>query len=1674
MKWSATVFEALYEDIACGKFDEKLFSGLLPDLQNLNLNTGKLKNSNSRSLLEQGEIKLENGNIYKINQEFMIAAVTLADELNLDELVVCELILSDPSTASGENDEDLSLVNAGKVQYYLRRQYILQIVAYIINCINTNKSIYKNLTSNGTLASNILNAFISIHTQLADIKQQVNRAQILDSYHALLQQNVKFKRDFLLTEYDILSQILFGLVNKGILMQKNHLINIINHVSEMESKDFFIIYYLPAIFNAFSNMNKLPDSDVRSLHEQFLHELKSDSLYTKPIKVSLIFVFLSYFINWCKVEPIKRANTMDFTITVDEPMTKTVELGALEQLLIFAADTSIVERDKSMDLYYDIRSLLERHIPRLIPVQLLDNQPDFQQQQQQQQTSSNIHAGTYSNNLTGLQNKQGKEFLSVVLSEHTELFFLSTFHEVLRTVIADCAFLLTKIKDAEEDSLLSGEDLDLDDIALKADLERFFLTVYYFYASRPEYSKLFWQDKESNSYGFIEWSAKCNDSLMRSCFYLMISSLSYGSENSLSVYHYFGADNNVSWNILCQCISDYVLKISNLNTKVQQRQQKQESDEIDSTAVALEEGLNEESIIFISSLFTLIGSVANDVDEQIKGSLSKLFTDVLFEFAKLETPLIGACLKTISHLVPKLESSRSNFWYSLDSLIFKGAPLTSMTESYRAAFTSVLTNFSEVVGFLQLFKRLLSIESKESNSDYIRFGTLAFPINMGQGYRKAGIWPYFDYIFHEVLVHSNQLNDPLKTRTIQLPILQTLEEALFSFDYSILLNSTPAGANFDKLVETKNFFAYVQECPSTAVFNYLFTEKVYKCIFDIASIGVDHISIDLDGGLEQLQIIRSSVKIISTLLEFQETYVEEFVSIVLKHGKSNYFMPKDFGLHGLRSFYDAIFFNLPVIAHLGLYVGLNDDMLASNSLKILKKLSLRYSNDHSQFNAKNKLLTIFDSVDESARIKDAFISQVERRIDCTEALNLKLQLLEFIDTNLSATDQNPTVAHLLLGFQVSNTVSIGPALSTFINSDTSLLNSLLALLESSLHSVSSDKVDYAPIRLAAITLGIILKLSRNPITSNLVLDHFATLQLFEKLMELDPQVHEHTLWNGRLFDSKLDEDCKKFIQCESNGALLSFLSYRSHVLQYFSLSFHRLSLRGRKSQIESHVDLLISNTLYSARIFSFLDTLHYGDMPSDYESIKKLSLFNKLPLNLETVTIKNDCSGNIYDFSEIESLLDLSWKVQATSLGHSTSDDLTLPERAKHERQVIRECITGLLSRKTFIDSQLSILHSWVQLVQIIVSDGELSSLTRSNFILEVFGSIVPKINDYIEFDISFSEELVSLAVVLYDVYQRDRISIDNYQTVDTRLYNLFNASIHGINSPLSSFSIRSDFYVLANSYLVKILKDVKMAKQILRDLRMNSEMLVEVICNDAIYGQGTNRITSIFLLDSLIQLGGLNKENLILSSLMRNTQLLLIIRSIKNTDTLLNSPSENISIDDFLYELTAFKTVIHLLIRIAETRNGAKALVQNKLFPVIADCSFLQLDPDLGLELIFDELSIKNSNFIRVNVTLDNPLFLGKGANGISLFEIIVPVFQLIAAVLLSMGSSNLTVIQEVKKLLMKFRKLSLGIMKRDALNDTNGKHNLADSSHQGLKEMVKLIVMLCTLTSYHGEEKS
>ena len=1692
MHWNLALFQSLYNSIEAGGIDTELFKYLLEDLQGLNLNEKFPKNTASRTKLEKGEISLEDGSTYKLSQDFIAATIKLSDELNLDELVAAELILSSFSgdnSLQNDNYNDMLLVKNGKVQYYLRRQYILQIAAYIVACMEKDDVVYTQLSSGrSTLFETILSGLGAIHKELVEIKQSINRAQILDTDDSLFQQNVKFRRDFLLREYDALGQLLFNAAKKNPALGKQYTLRVLEHVSSMDLNDFFQVYYLPTIFYLFQNLEEMPDEDVRSLHSKFLSDLKSETLYTKPFQIFTIFVFLSFFISWCKRDPETRAKRIDFRTEIDIPMTMSTEMGAIEQLLVFAADTSDMESSLSTEIFYDIRSLLQRHLPRLVPVQLMDTKstststPAYSEPVKLGTMGSNAGNNDNSRSLGSKSSneKNGFSYRKIKLSSGMREILLHTFNGVLQTVISDCAFLLTRIKDSEEDSLLSGEDLSLDDVAVKADLERFFLSIYYFYASRPHYAEQFWQDKESSAYGFVEWSTKCTDPLMRSCFYYMISSLACGNENGTHVFHYFGETSPVSWASIAQHINDYVGKITNLSTVIQQRQQIQDTVEITGTEVALEEGLNEEAIILLSSLLTLVSSVAQNVSEDIKISLCNLFKDIVFEFAKLDTPLVGACFMVLSTLLPEQKSTRLSFWFSLDTLIFRDRPLIGSTSSsYTSAFEVRLTNVSEVLGFLYLIDKLLKIDTLgDSKSEQLAtFGTLEFPPKLGQGYRKVGLWPYFDYILMKIFVPSASMSNQTNREAIQHLVLQIIDTSLRSFDYSAILNSITANADLNKLVVTNSIVDYILENPATAVFNYLFDEKVFQTLFGIATVGVDFLPTELSGDASQITLLELSIKIINTTLTYQDTFIEEFLPMLMKYKTDIFFLPKYIGLKGLRSFFDAIFLNLKIVPNLALYVGAPQSALALFSLQVLKKLAVLRDGDDSGNPTKNKFMTILDTVDESSRIKDAFITQIDSPIDSDETLGLKLEILKFINENLWYSRKTATVAHLLLGFEVSsNNISLGPILSTYITSGHSCFGSIVSLLVASLAEIDPNNIQRHLITLIATSMEIILKLCRNPMTSRIVFENLSRERLFEKLVKYDPQVGKVTLWEDKVFEFGTSEEIIDFVNSGSMEAILLFLTYRNHLIDYLSLFLHHTSFSGTESQVLSYTNFLVSNATFSARIFSFLDILNYSTIPTPPEIDGKLSVFEDLRIPLDDITLNISCSGTVFNLERIDNLMHLYKRAHEQTLNSSGKFPVagrsgTYNEVADAEVSLIKSHICYLLGNKMFEDLRLSVIKSWVQLVQIVVTDGKLSPLTRSNFVLEVFSTIVPRVNDYVELDISFSEQLVSLIVFLYEIYEKDLLMVDKHKAVDARLLDIFRVSIHGIISPLSSIFLRSDCYILANQYLTRLLREKNFNGDVLRYLRINSDQLVEVVCNDSIYGQGTSRIASILLLDALVRIGNLNRENFILENLTKTSKLLLVIRLLKDMDNILTSGDSGIDMGDFLYELGTFKAITYLLIRVAESRAGAQALVENKILQTIDSCSFLKMDPNLGVNLVFNELPGRRSGRSMVNFSLEIPLVLDEEEDTLSLFELIIPVFQLLCAILMGVGSQNKQVIWNVKKLLFSFRKLLVGIFKRDALESSAGDQK-TDRASWGLGEMVKLASILCVLTGYQGEQ--
>jgi len=493
MYWGVNEFSALYEsfkNFQCSNtpIDDNLFNKLSTDLKNvLMMSANEQKNQEHRKSIESGKFTI-NDEEYEVNKEFIFTVIQLSDQLNCNEKIIAQFLLevvysenenlitdegdSNSNNANGAHNvsqfSETKLENKAKIAFYLRRQYILQILNFMVN---TNSPLMSRLLNDGkdtAFIDNIIPSFKNIHQQLQDIKDMVNKYQILDQYDHFQQMNANFRKNFLVKEYDLLSQILYGLVSTGVyFMKESNITTLVDFVSnDLQNNDSFVLYFLPSLLKIPSVLNFFQnDSIVFKNFDNIINDIeKNENLYLKPIKVLYYFIYLTYFISWCKEDPEKRIfdKKLDFETKLNKPMYQLVQLGAIEQLMIISYETSAtgsgVYKDTSLEDEegHDFKNLLEKHLPKFTPYQLIEpNQLVY----------------------IGKPLKLSDELLNS--------FLVPSLHDFTQEFIANCAFLLTTLKDQEEDYVLSGstneeEVMLLDSIVKKADLERFFISVYFY------------------------------------------------------------------------------------------------------------------------------------------------------------------------------------------------------------------------------------------------------------------------------------------------------------------------------------------------------------------------------------------------------------------------------------------------------------------------------------------------------------------------------------------------------------------------------------------------------------------------------------------------------------------------------------------------------------------------------------------------------------------------------------------------------------------------------------------------------------------------------------------------------------------------------------------------------------------------------------------------------------------------------------------------------------------------------------------------------------------------------------------------------------------------------------------------------------------------------------------
>lgn len=1772
LHWSTAPFAALYDAIAKNdsQLKQTLANRLYDDL--LSLLAIPEKSESSKKNLESGVLNFSDGSVFKVNSSFIENAIKLSDSLNIDEMIAAEILYF--SSSNELNTLGTSYLDSAIAAYYNRRDFILQIVCYYLCSddndenvefennnsfaltLNNKTSLFKEISKIKNYSiDNILKSLKTIEKESALIKESVERNKLLGIYNENSPESktINFRRGMLFKQYQLLGEILFGYVSKFFKNDKiftvENFFQILDHVSSFKPEDMFAICYIPSLVVYVSNLDQLDDNSIDILHKKLVAYVDDlETLSETPLKAFIFLVFLTYFIEWCKQAPA-RITKYEFSVCVEEPMQKCVSVGALEQLLSISADTSLITQsnDNSIKPFYDFRTFLQQHIPRYIPIRLFDIDDE---------ATLKLKNSLQQQKLAGIE-VSGSEYSPIYLipyeyqlSDHFTSFLVSVLSSFIHQFISTAAFMMTQLRDQEEDLLLSSDEFNLELLTENADLERLYMSMYYLYSNREQYSSVFWADTNSASYGFLQWASRCNSPLIMSTFSMVLAALASGDENAINVFSFLQMTNSnnydshtapianstlltkyssVSWSTIYSTLSYYNDALSKASESLLENLTNGSVNLDLKTKNHVVTELGEDSIIYLSGFFQVLSQVAINSPkartELLESDNNQLFT-ILENLLNMNTLLNGSIMTLLASLVGNSYKERCKFWQVLDNWIFRNGKNVSLVNLPVERFSKRLTDYRSIFGFINLVTQLLS--PLDTAGDIFEPLSLTFPFDLGSMVRKPGIWCYIEYLYTKVLPEVDYLAISEKEKLmLKSSILNIMEICLSQLDPDLVLNASACHVkDMDSIVTNKSIILFLQAHPGSATMNFAYNNKVHDSLFKICSLGIDRIN-ELNDDAHYINLLKHCLKVIDLILIREKFYSDELIHI-LRLPDNTFANPTNIGMCGLKSFYESFLLNLPLVANITLYVGSNKIEIANISLSIVRAIAsskfFANINNGTQFNLlkKNCLLAMYETIDESIRIRSAFIEQFDSPVTSTKSMAIKISILQFLNSNISSDDKSFTISHFLLGFDTTKKNFGSSEIDTTILSSRSLLKAIINISKELIVSMSNSKnIEYSEIKICALCLEILLKLCKSSLIGNKMLKYLrvsgdfllseSSTNFILFLLENTHSLNKTILFAGLPFDGQISMQNNFASTGEGMCSLNAFVSYRNSLIQLIAMEVHESAINGSLSLNNKYLETLTHSFAFasgSSKLMNLLDILDFKIQNNIEKPDKLFSGFN-FDYILRNIVLTEEPSSRSFDFPYDFSLLDKMVSLYAKDSQKVLSsvqrkDSLAL---FKLEKEKLKKIITCSLSYDNYKLLVFRYLKAWTLLIQVIITEVDMKLNKRSNFILEVFQNIIPKIDDYLEVDPSLAEDLVSLCVHLLYTYTNDREKsytkpgeMQAKAALDfERLFPIFKVSLHGVLMPTSSPLLRSDLYILANNYLKLTVSNHEVISDLIIFIKSLDDKVFDIICHDSLVGEGSSRITAVILLESFVKVAlqlqnAQFKENLIFDTCCKGNYIILLVQKLKLADECflraLNADSKSITLDELLYELTSFKTSISLLLRISQTRQGAQQLLRSDIFGVLADCKFLQLDADLGFELNLKESTINGENLTTMTVSLDEPLGLNINSeriqqektgfntskDRISYYEIFIPIFQLITAIVISLGPQNRSCITQAFSIQSHFSKLIAAVLKRELIYEKHLAKKSEYSSNiengafshynvKGLRELTKLFTLLDSL---------
>lgn len=1411
---------------------------------------------------------------------------------------------------------DRSAYESSIIRFHERRQFLLECLRLIlrqsldVDGDETIRQTFMEMVAlvlqtkdgparNGPLfMQRCLSAMADIERWLQDLAERIQSASVLEQAPVSeLGEIMGFQRMSLRQQHESLGAITCHLVRAGRTSTAEFHI-LLEKLKRMEKLDLILFHYIPCLISSFwqygSPEGSVSLAEARSIHNKIEAGKDSDPWMLRSFQAAAIAWWLAEYSGWYVDAPVG-SPLQHVDLDAEAAARSNLFFDALKDGA-FQFTLSIAADSKPNEWYDPARQGLTQFL--LFDAPALPSEPILV-----------------------------SHYFATSLMEQLESFvdaFISNMPDTLRRLKAE--------QDDQRKRLRSGLQSSVHNAVSEHELhlERFLVIISYAFESRPEAAQAFWADPDGNLYGFLQWSSKRQSTPRVSAFCEMLRAISEGEEYAGSAHRFLLEEgqpvtsrirrsSSLSWAQIFAELQFYASKIRDRPANP--------SPGVPVVGKPLADEIDEpESAMMLECYLRLTAHLccqSSSARSWILTHPTFRLVDVLFLLCSSAIPSrLRACgFTTLTALLTQKNMETGELiWTSLDQWISGGYSPSSLLPkpaivpnapawAEDAIFETIATGFEEPNTFVGLLRALMSPSSEDIGLN----DSLPYPEMLGSAYRMPGVEPYVDFALGRIFgVKTLEIQDPVQLRLLRWNCLDFVVLCLSTFNEDLVLFANKSSISVDQAMTTSSLATYVRLHPFSRVMDWMFNERTIAALFACTHQDVDEISSAPPDSPLVLAVVKG-IEVLTLVMSLQATYLD-IVRPILKAQPSARRPPVS--SPSLASLEDSILNNLHLIVDLGLYCGIGHQELSMVSLKLLEKISSSRrlisptTSSHGQWSNGNKIIGILEKDNETDRIARSLA--LEMQVDVREldqgpdspGYNIKSAILDFLSSCLRAHPTYPTIAHSLLGFVCDGgTIDIDS-------------NGLFVRGISLFHAIMRMIMDYPDIQGAMVPawlmrirqkgFRILETLWTSPLSATYTMTELRANDFLSVIFLRQFVVESSTMWDGRAIS---DPD---FLMADSAICYEDFLDQRTTLFGYAATELRMVALEGAPSIKSRVLATLLGETSTSDRtqttnptIFDLFDFAELGiggglEFPAS-------KYFAEMNFRICKTESPDGCSN--YDLQGIEQLLALQQKaLKKAGRLMGINDDQEVHTEAL---RLMLYFHASNLSQQ-LLRARRHAIRSWVELMMVVLEYSNFDSGVRTALVLQALQVILPKLERYAVDNVSEASELARLSkALLFQLDFTPTSALASRRAGDVandRLFQLFRTSLRGIQSAVATTNLRETFYNICYRYLIGM-AEISIGNPVLRrhntqTVKSAGEKLVEVICDDALTGEGTCRISALLLLDALVSLAKQEESRHMIDSFIRINFIGILVDTIRDIPVELRETSARGKLRIWLCEL--------------------------------------------------------------------------------------------------------------------------------------------------------------------------